>query len=123
MTTAPLDDFAARLVRLVRDAAIKSCDRSFASPSSPVGKRWQGATARNDLAHAMISDCVDETIFWLLQVIDQEELKLVYMSDQGENVDLCQDGQGELSGWYMGSGGWRSRYSAQRYQDDFGDLA
>ena len=31
-------------------------------------------------------------------------------------------GMGELAGWYMGSDGWRSKYSQQRFIDDFEDL-
>jgi len=65
---------------------------------------------------------VDETLFYLLQAIDQGVLRLSYTDESGQVVDLTEAGLGELSGWYMGSGGWRARYSQERFVDDFGDL-
>jgi hypothetical protein len=75
-----------------------------------------------DAARTVIPDCVDEAIFYLLQAIDQGVLRLSYTDETGEVVDLSKAGLGELSGWYMGSGGWRARYSEQRFVDDFADL-
>jgi hypothetical protein len=59
----------------------------------------------------------------LLQAIDQGLLRLSFTSANGEIVDLAEEGLGELSGWYMGSGGWRASYSHERFVDDFSDLA
>jgi len=70
----------------------------------------------------VIPDAVDEAVFGILQAIDQGLLRLKYMSSSGREVDLTEEGQGELSGWYMGSGGWRAMYSAERFVDDFADL-
>jgi len=41
----------------------------------------------------------------------------------GREVDLTEEGLGELSGWYMGSGGWRAMFSKERYEDDFADMS
>lgn len=70
----------------------------------------------------VVPDAVDETVFSLLQAIDQGLLKLKYVSSSGREIDLAEEGLGELSGWYMGSGGWRAMFSEERYVDDFSDL-
>jgi hypothetical protein len=70
----------------------------------------------------MIADAVDETVFYLLHAIDNGRIKLVFTASNGEKIDLSRDDLGELSGWYMGSGGWRALYSKERYIDDFADL-
>ena len=72
---------------------------------------------------AMIPDCVDETVFALLQAIDQGLLRITFTGANGEKIDLTEEGLGELSGWYMGSGGWRKMYSKERFNDDCSDLA
>src|SRR5690349_11081756 len=121
-----IEEFGRNLVRQVRDAAVDSCDRALDQRSrGPVAKRWAAAmTTRTpkEIARTVIADSVDETIFYLLQMIDQGVLQLSYTSAEGEIVDLSEAGLGELSGWYMGSGGWRARYSEQRFADDFSDL-
>ena len=71
----------------------------------------------------MIPDAVDETVFSLLRAIDQGLLRMKFVGSSGREVDLTEEGLGELSGWYMGSGGWRARYSKERFVDDFADLA
>ena len=70
----------------------------------------------------VIPDTVDETVFHLLRAIDQGLLKLSFTAANGKKVDLPTDGLGELAGWYMGSGGWRSLHSKERFVDDFSDL-
>ena len=70
----------------------------------------------------MIADAVDETVCGVLQAIDHGLLRLKYVSSGGREVDLTEEGQGELTGWYIGSGGWRALYSAERFVDDFADL-
>ena len=129
MTTLPtneVEEFGRILVRQVRDAAIDSCDRAL-DPSSrdPVAKRWAAALATGtpeEMARTVIADSVDVTIFYLLEMIDQGVLRLFCTSEEGKVVDLSEAGLGELAGWYMGSGGWRARYSEQRFVDDFSDL-
>lgn len=124
---APLiEEFAMRLVEHVRDAALSSCDRQLdLSSRSPVGVRWR-EILRNErdveLVRTVIADCVDETIGYLLVAIDQGLLHLSYTDASGERVDLSEEGLGGLSGWYMGSDGWRQRYSRERFVDDFSEM-
>ena len=66
---------------------------------------------------------MDETIFSLLQAIDQGLLRLKFVTSTGREIDLTDEGLAELSGWYMGSGGWRGMFSEERYVDDFADMA
>jgi len=70
----------------------------------------------------VIPDAVDEAVFNLLRAIDNGHLKLKFTASNGKQIDLPKDGLGELSGWYMGTGGWRAMYSKERYVDDFSDL-
>ncbi len=124
--TPEIEEFAKTLVQLVRDAAIQSSDMILRpTVEAPVAKRWRAA-ARGEtaagFARVMIPDIVDDTIFHLLQAIDEGGLGLAFRSSNGTVVDLTAEGRGELSGWYMGSGGWRAMYSSERLVDDFSDL-
>jgi len=71
----------------------------------------------------MVPDAVDEVLFSLLLAIDQGALRMKFVSRMGREVDLTEEGLGELSGWYMGSGGWRAMFSKERYEDDFADMS
>lgn len=123
MPTPEIEEFAKTLVQQVRDAAIRNCDALLQPQAgSPVARRWKGLTAGSSDIRTVIPDAVDEAVFGVLQAIDQGLLRLKYVSSSGREVDLTEEGQGELSGWYMGSGGWRALYSAERYVDDFADL-
>ena len=54
-------------------------------------------------------------LFFLLKAIDDEGLKLQFVTESGEVVDLSREGLGELAGWYlMSSEGWVANYSKQR---------
>jgi hypothetical protein len=119
-----IEEFGKALVRWVRDAAVRSCD-VWLQPqaNSPIARRWRQTGARGAALQAVIPDAVDETVFSLLQAIDQGALRVKFVSVGGREVDLTEEGLGELAGWYMGSGGWRAMYSEQRYIDDFADLA
>lgn len=125
MPNIEIEEFARILVQHVRDSAIRSCDANL-SPTmrSPTAERWRQSTSprRGTLSNVMIPDCVDETIFHLLHAIDQGLLRLKFISSSGKEVDLTAEGLGELSGWFMGSGGWRSTFSEERFADDFSDL-
>jgi hypothetical protein len=70
----------------------------------------------------MIPDCIDDALFYLLYAIDSGTLRLSFTAANGTVVDLSNEGIGELAGWYMGSDGWRRRYSEQRFFDDCEDL-
>lgn len=126
MPKPEIEEFAKILVQRVRDAAIRSSDRRLNGPSAnPVAKRWRDAVSDSNLEKAagtIIPDVVDDTIFYFLQTIDQELLRLAYIADNGSSVDLVVEGNGELAGWYMGSDGWRRSYSEERFFDDFSDL-
>jgi hypothetical protein len=124
--TPEIEEFAKAVVQLVRDASIQSNDMGLRSTAvSPVAKRWAKAASEEapiDFARVVIPDIVDDTIFYLLQAIDEGSLRLAYTASNGKVVDLTAQGLGELSGWYAGSGGWRAMYSKERFVDDFSDL-
>ena len=127
MTSKVIEEFAKLLVRNVRDVAIESCDRQLLPESqSPTAVRWRKEAEKTSgpgLANAMIPDCVDEAVFALLLAVDQGILRISITGSNGQLVDLGANGDGELGGWYMGSGGWRAQYSTQRFVDDFEDMA
>jgi hypothetical protein len=90
-----------------------------------MAKRWRTAMSDSNsesLARVVIPDVVDETIAQLLLAIDQEVLNLTFKALSGNTIDLPRDGLGELTGCYVGSGGWRAMYSKERFVDDFADL-
>ena len=116
-----LEEFARMLVQHVRDCAIKSLDMALRHDvEEPVAKRWRAAGVEK--ADVVIPDVVDESVFCLLNAIDQGLLHLVFVSSDGTKVDLTEEGLGELGGWYMGSGGWRAMHSQERFSDDAKDL-
>lgn len=126
MPSPEIKEFAKILVQQVRDAAIQSGDRrTRVDAMHIVAKRWKDA-ARNEnlepIADVLIPDIVDDTVFHLLRAIDQGLLRFSFTASNGKVVNLPEDGLGELSGWYMGSGGWRAMYSNERFVDDFSDL-
>ena len=119
-----IEEFAEALVHHVRDAAVRNCDGLLApNAGSPVAKRWRQAGGQGGFPAVIIPDAVDETVFSLLHAIDQGLLRMKFVAGNGREIDLTEEGLGELAGWYMGSGGWRARYSEQRFVDDFADLA
>ncbi len=122
-----LEQFAKMLVERVRDASIQSNDMALRSTAvSPIAKRWAKAATEQrpfDFAHTVIPDVVDETVFALLQAIDEGLLRITWTAPDGKLVNLTAQGKGELSGWYIGSGGWRAMFSKERFVDDFADLA
>jgi len=123
MPSPEIEEFAKTLVRQVRDASVSNCDNLLTPQArSPVALRWKGLAASPSDLRTVVPDAVDQTMFCLLYAIDQGELRLKFVSDSGREVDLTEEGRGELAGWYMGSGGWRAMFSEQRYVDDFADL-
>jgi hypothetical protein len=127
MLQGEIEEFAKILIEQVRDSAVRSCDEQMLpSRNTPIAKRWRAILNTGDieeLQKMMISDCIDETLFYLLQAVDQGLLNISFNATNGKRIDLPEEGLGELSGWYMGSGGWRSQYSKLRFTDDFSDLA
>jgi hypothetical protein len=123
MPISEIEEFARILVRQVRDVAVRNCDALLQpQASSPVARRWKGLDASSGDLGTMIPDAIDEAVFSMLQAIDQGLIRLKYVSSAGREVDLTEEGLGELSGWYMGSGGWRAMFSGERFADDFSDL-
>jgi|SRR6266404_2268680 len=125
--TPEVEEFAKTLCERVRDAAIQSCDRELdPDRASPMAKRWRAVmpdSSAERLARMLIPDVVDETIAQLLLAIDQEVLNLTFCALNGATIDLSRHGRGELTGSYVGSGGWRATYSKERFVDDLTDLS
>ena len=126
MLAAEIEEFARILAKEVRDRAIQNCDRQRRTDAhSPLAERWRAVADTGDVTTAadiLIPDCVDETLFCLLQAIDQGVLRLEFNASTGRAIDLVNEGAGELSGWYMSTDGWRGKYSMERFVDDFADL-
>jgi len=69
----------------------------------------------------MIPDVVDETIFCLLNALDQGVIELTFRDESGREIAL--QGTGELAGWYsMSEDGWIAQHSQERFVDDFAAL-
>lgn len=88
-------------------------------------KEWIQATEGADLnrlAETIIPDCIDEAIFYLLDAIDNKNLKLTFTTPDGQEVDLSVEGLSELAGWYAGSDSWRARFSQEKVNDSLTDL-
>ena len=118
MPIPEIEEFAKLLVKNVRDAAVRNCD-GLLQPhaNSPVARRWRDTRVAATNIAVVVPDAVDEVVFSLLQAIDQGAVRLKFVSSAGIEVDLTEEGLGELSGWYMGSGGWRAMFSKERYED------
>jgi hypothetical protein len=118
-----IQEFAKLLVQLVRDEAIHSGDFLLESHArGPVARRWQNAATQQsplEFARTIIPDIVDGAVFSLLNAIDDGSLKLMFAAPNDTQIDLTEDGLGELAGWYLGSDGWRATYSKERFVDDF----
>jgi hypothetical protein len=123
MLRRAIEELGELLVRHVRDVAIRSCDLQLTPQSdTPVAKRWRQAALASGGAvppHVLIPDCVDEAILAFLRAIDQGLLRLSFTATSGETVDLREASGGELAGRY---GGWRAKYSKERFADDVADL-
>jgi hypothetical protein len=124
MPISEIEEFAKTLIERARDAAIESNDRTL-HEGHVVARRWKNAATTGSpeaFAKVLIPDIVDDTIFYILQAIDDGTLKLSFTASNGKVVDLTAQGRGELAGWYMGSPGWRAKYAKERFADDFSDL-
>lgn len=126
MLAPELEEFSKLVIQCIRDSAIASCDSQLRLESnSPLAKRWKRAVETGDssLHQSLVADFVDETVFYLLNAIDEKKVELHFRSSSGKLIELSEEGHGELGGWYMASGGWRAQYSRERFFDDFADLA
>jgi hypothetical protein len=120
MPSPEIEEFAKTLVQQVRDAAIRSSGARVRG-SHRIAERWREAGATEEIVRTVAPDIVDDTIFHILRAIDQEMLRLSFAAVSGKKVELAVEGAGELGGWYMGSDGWRAKYSRERFADDFSD--
>jgi hypothetical protein len=124
MPVPEIEEFAKLLMQHVRDEAIVSCDMSRnADCNSMDAKRWRNKMElgqTDELLAEVIPDCVDDTLFYLLNAVDQGVLQISSKSKSGKMVDLAEAGQSEMGGWYMmgGTDGWRARFSKERFNDD-----
>lgn len=124
MAKPEVEEFAKLLMQHVRDRAIADCDMARNSECNSVGaKRWRQKmqSGRTDeILAEIIPDCVDYTLFFLLNAIDQGLLRIAFESSSGKMVDLVEAGESEMGGWCMTSGadGWRARFSKRRFNAD-----
>lgn len=126
MPNPEIEEFAKTLIQHVRDVAVQNCDKRFRpSGTSVIATRWKEAVLNGNvesIIDMLIPDIVDSTLAQFCRAIDQECLRLSYTASSGKTTSLPADGLGELAGWYLGSDGWRSMYSSERFIDDFTDL-
>jgi hypothetical protein len=125
MRNPDVEQFAKILMREVRDSAIKSLDNlnDPEATNAVIGKRWQekiehGST--RDAIATIIPDCVDEALFYLLNAIDNKIIPLSFTTKDGRLIDLAEEGESEMAGWFEG-GDWKSEYSQQRFYNDYED--
>jgi hypothetical protein len=120
-----LDGFAESLIRDVRDRAIADCDRLSSGASvGPSGRYWAAALQQDaaTCAYRLIPAIVDQTLFALLDAIDNQRLGLLLANDESECRSLDEPGLGELAGWLVGAeDSWRKRFSRERFFDSFND--
>jgi len=120
MPIPEIEEFAKILVQQVRDAAIRDCDILLQpNAASPRARRWRQTGVES--IKGFIPDIVDETVFCLLRAIDQGLLRVKFTSSNGREIDLTEEGLGELAGWYVGGGGWREMFAEERHVDDFAE--
>ena len=120
MPTREIEEFAKILMREVRDAAIRDCDILRRPNSQSVSaKRLQelGIGECDAVVEAIIPECVDAALYFLLHAIDDGMLKLQYVAADGKVVDLTSEGLSEMAGWYIWPDGWRSMYSEERFNE------
>ncbi len=123
-TTPEVEEFGKELVELVRDLAIRSSDVMLRPDTKgPTAKRLREA-AQNctpvEFAKLVVPQVVDDAVFYLLDAIDNEHIKLSFTASNGKTVDLYTEGHAELGGWYLGK--WIEKYTKERYVDDTADL-
>ena len=81
MPAPEIEEFARKLIKSVRDSAIKSCDMNLRQDvRAAPAKRWRelGATDVAQAAEVLVPDSVDEAVFYVLNAIDQGILNLTY---------------------------------------------
>ncbi len=120
MPSKEIEEFAKVLIREVRDEAVSACDITLnPNAQSIIAKRWREFKDNPAiLKDVIIPDVVDAVLFALVQALDDGALHMKFVSKKGKEVDLSEEGEGELGGWYMGE--WREA-GHQRFVDYFSD--
>jgi hypothetical protein len=120
-----LERFAQILMELVRDPAIREADRlTRGEIRGPSGQRWRAVMAENSpqaVLLELIPEIVDQTLFQLLDAIDNGAFPLVWRADDGSQTSLEDLGSAEMAGWLVG-GEWPGHYSAERFHQYFSAL-
>lgn len=114
-----IDEFARQLMQVVRDRAVVACDALIAGAiAGPQGDNWRQPRSASEALQALVPDVVDQVLFEFLAAVDSGELPVSWRDPSGVAEDLEDLGSSEMAGWLMmGAGGWRDRYSAQRFND------
>ncbi len=119
MENPDIEMFAAKLVQLVRDQAIHDCYIDISpqakAPESMRDKSILANSNLDDVKKYLIPRWVDAAIFCLLDAIDNQHIKLLYVTDDGRTVDLNDEGMWEMAGRYIEDNeeGWRVKYSKE----------
>ena len=125
MPSPEIEEFGKLVVEHVRDMAIRACDMNLRPGTrNPAARRWRESGARAEALRGLIPDVVDQTIFYLMHALDNGLLRAKFIASSGKEIDLAEDGLGELAGWYAGSDeGWRGKFSDERFTDFTADIA
>jgi hypothetical protein len=121
-----IHEFGKALIRHVRDEAIRACDQDLLPTArSRQALRWRESAAGTGrpAPEMLVADCVDRALAQLMFAVDLGTIRILVPDGNGGQIDLTEEGLGELCGWYMGVDGWRGWHSKERLFDDVADLA
>ena len=119
MRDSGIEEFAEHLIKCVRDRAIESYDgiliKNMKSPTTRKYVELFGDQLESAVVN-IVPDVVDTTIFYLLKAIENQELAIIYKTQDGEVVDLDERGLAEMAGNYItdDAEGWRQKFSHSR---------
>lgn len=120
MTSSPVrfvDEFVAKLVKCVRDPAIRECDAQLdPQAKGRTAERWRAAGREGRLTRTLVPDCVDSVLYYLLLAIDLGHIDIRYVAESGEvaSLDGSQFAAG-LAGEFIGDDEWLKANSTERY--------
>ncbi len=122
MAREEINELGKLIAQNVRDLSIQNGDMCLTGDNmnNPVIKRWRDLKESgriDEFAKAIIADCVDDAIFYLLDSIDNGIINISFQASNGKVINLPKDGSGELAGDYVGDGGWIEAYSKERFFD------
>lgn len=120
-----VEEFGEWIVKVVRDLAIQNAYIRL-RPEAPTeaARLWRRRLAEmppQEAVRAIVPDVVDITIHLLLRAIDQEALRLSYRGESGRVADLCDEGRGELAGWYGDAEGWLVQHTKRPWHSGLTD--